>query len=218
MLVGIVSTAHATQTEKCATRGHSGASCPDKTKGEACTLTTERGEKREGKIVAWDSGKFSCRGITAPPPKDDSLLAPNATLVNKIPSNAGGTVAAPAKYEGQLQHKNMVLHRNRAVKEDVIRGKVALKPQIAIVVLRDSETKKIIDMTTTDSAGNFVFENMTFRQGLELGWGSPQEIGEPDDDDVGFCYRNLPYDFPVLKPMECEDVEFDFELEPNPED
>jgi hypothetical protein len=115
---------------------------------------------------------------------------------------------APAKYKSQL------LHKNKAVTEDAIRGKVALKPQIAIVVLRDRETKRIIDITTTDSSGNFIFKNMAFRQGLELGWASPQEISEPDDeddDDEGFCYRHLEGDPPTpLKPMVCEDVEFVF--------
>jgi hypothetical protein len=200
MLVGIVTTAHATQTVKCVSNK---ASCPNTTLNAGCTFRDSQGNMREGTVVNWKQrGYFGCQGVTAPPPKPSTNRTPNATFVNKIPSNAGGTDAAPAKYEGQ------VLHKNRAVTEDVIRGKVELKPQIAIVVLRDSETKRIIDMTTTDSSGNFIFENMTFRQGLELGWASPQEIGEPDDDDdEGFCYRRLADDpAPPLKPMECDDT------------
>ena len=114
--------------------------------------------------------------------------------------------------------KVTVLHKDRAVTEDVIRGKVALKPQVAIVVLRDRETKRIIAITTTDNSGNFIFKNMTLRQGLEVGWASPQDIGPPDEDEEpGFCYEYLqPDPSPPLELMVCEDVELDLPPPPPP--
>lgn len=124
-----------------------------------------------------------------------------------------GIVFRPPKLTLQ---KAQVLHKGKVATKDVIRGKVALKPQVAIVVLRDRETKRIIDITTTDSSGNFIFKNMTFRQGLEVGWGSPQEIGPPDEDE-GFCYEYLEPDHgKPLELMVCEDVEFDFPPPPPP--
>lgn len=111
------------------------------------------------------------------------------------------------KYYRQLQ-------KNKLVKEGVFWGKVALKPHAgkrksgnlkgARVVIRDRESKRIIAKTTTDGSGNFIFKNMTLRQGLELGWTLPQEVGEPIGEDG--CYQLLPYDYTTLEPIEeCDD-------------
>jgi hypothetical protein len=116
----------------------------------------------------------------------------------------------PKKLNEQL------LQKNRAKKEGVYYGKVALKSNAgkrksnafigAKLVIRDKSTKRIIARTTTDASGNFKFNNITLRKGLVIGWSSGAQAGEPIGEDG--CYAILPYDHTTLEPMEeCDDSE-----------
>jgi len=107
-----------------------------------------------------------------------------------------------------------LLQKNRAMKDGVFYGKIALKSSArkrksntfkgAKLVIRDRATKRIIATTTTDALGNFTFNNMTIRKGLEIGWSSGTQASEPIGEDG--CYIILPFDHTTLEPMEeCDD-------------
>ena len=114
------------------------------------------------------------------------------------------------KLNGQL------LQKNRVTKDGVYYGRVTLKLNTGKrkpnsfkgvkLVIRDRATKRIIARTTTDASGNFKFNNITIRKGLEIGWSSGTQASAPIGEDG--CYEILPYDHTTLEPIEeCDDSE-----------
>ena len=82
-----------------------------------------------------------------------------------------------------------------------------------IVILRDASSKKIIDVTTTDTSGKFMFKKMKYRnKGVELIWELASENG-PIVDEWG-CMKKLSpvvHGPPVLI-EECDDSTLTYRL------
>ena len=97
-------------------------------------------------------------------------------------------------YYGQIEYKPAASRKKKKQK------------QRAVLEIRERSTGKVIATTTADASGNFKFENIRIRKGLELGWSAPQQVGEPIGEDG--CYQLLPFDYTTLEPIEeCDDAE-----------
>lgn len=100
-------------------------------------------------------------------------------------------------YYGKLKFKSDVTESNDEGMSSTLKD--------IVLMIRDKSTGKIIARTTVDDSGKFKFNTMAMRNGLELGWSFPPQVGSPIDENG--CYEILPSSpSPPLEPMdECDD-------------